>query len=313
MRPWQRYVDDTFTILQKDAIQSVVEQLNDYHPKIKFTFEVEQDGRLPFLDVLLIRNIHVDDKLETTVHRKPTDNSIYMKWDSFTPKTWRLGTFKTLVLRALCICSNQQYREEEINHIRHTFQRINGYPVKLTNTIIEDIESGCLAIHDNDIESKSKAWLKLPYKGKEGEKLIRSLKTVLKKQSSIDVNTQVIYGGSKLRDKFSIKDKTSFEHQHNLVYEINCPEKNCKAKYIGETGRRIDERIKEHSNPFGRSHVVEHTIKSGHLAISNSNVKVLAKIRGHTSNRKITEALYIKSRKPSINVQEASIALKLFK
>ena len=111
---------------------------------------------------------------------------------------------------------------------------------------------------------------------------------------------------------FNIKDKTPLEHKNNLVYEINCPEDNCNAVYIGETGRRLSERIKEHGDIKGHSHVAQHTLKTNHRAITMENVKLLSCNRGNTKTRKITESLYIRKKKPNINKQEASLPLKLF-
>ena len=52
---------------------------------IKFTYEAESNNTLPFLDVLAIRK---NKSIETTVYRKPTNNDIYLNWNSFSPKSW---------------------------------------------------------------------------------------------------------------------------------------------------------------------------------------------------------------------------------
>ena len=54
---------------------NVLDQLNNSHKQIQFTYEVEQNNKLPLLDVLLIKNANNED---TTVYRKPTDTSIYL-------------------------------------------------------------------------------------------------------------------------------------------------------------------------------------------------------------------------------------------
>ena len=52
---WVRYVDDTFVIWQhgQDKLESFLEHLNSVHDPIKFMMEIEQNGQLPFLDVLV--------------------------------------------------------------------------------------------------------------------------------------------------------------------------------------------------------------------------------------------------------------------
>ena len=66
---WLRYVDDTFTAVHKDEIDTFHEHLNRQNADIQFTREVEEKGKIPFLDCLVSRH---DNKLQTTIYRKPT-------------------------------------------------------------------------------------------------------------------------------------------------------------------------------------------------------------------------------------------------
>ena len=52
---WKRYVDDTHAYINPDKLNIILDALNSYHPKIKFTYELEKEGKLSFLDVLIIR------------------------------------------------------------------------------------------------------------------------------------------------------------------------------------------------------------------------------------------------------------------
>ena len=54
---------------------------------------------------------------------------------------------------------------------------------------------------------------------------------------------------------FLLNDKTKFKHQHDVVYYLKSSEPFCGDNYVGETGRRIKERIKDHS---GRDHASDH-------------------------------------------------------
>ena len=71
MSPWKRYVDDTISYIKEESIEHVLSKLNGYHDNIEFTYEIENDGKLPFLDVLVIRK---DYEVETTVYRKSTNS-----------------------------------------------------------------------------------------------------------------------------------------------------------------------------------------------------------------------------------------------
>ena len=68
MKCWTRYVDDTLCYIKTDSIDYVLKMLNGFHRNIQFTYEVETDLEISFLDVLLIRNS--SNIINTTVYRK---------------------------------------------------------------------------------------------------------------------------------------------------------------------------------------------------------------------------------------------------
>ena len=76
---WRRFVDNTIILVKNDNITYVLDQLNSFHEQIQFTYEVEHDNKLPFLDFLLIKNAN---KIDTTVYRKPTNTDVYLNWNT---------------------------------------------------------------------------------------------------------------------------------------------------------------------------------------------------------------------------------------
>ena len=54
-RVWKHYVDDTFTVLDCENIDSFLQHLNNQQPSIRFTMETESDSKLTFLDVAVSR------------------------------------------------------------------------------------------------------------------------------------------------------------------------------------------------------------------------------------------------------------------
>ena len=84
---WKRHVDDTHAFIDPSKIEFVLEKSNSYHPNIQFTHEVEENQKITFLDVLIIRTR--DNKLETTVFRKETNTDLYMNWNSHAPIQWK--------------------------------------------------------------------------------------------------------------------------------------------------------------------------------------------------------------------------------
>jgi hypothetical protein len=75
---WYRYVDDTFVVWPhgKTELHGFLQHLNNIHLNIKFTMEVEQNGCLPFLDVLVGRR--PDRSLGHSVYRKSTHTELYL-------------------------------------------------------------------------------------------------------------------------------------------------------------------------------------------------------------------------------------------
>ena len=158
----------------------------------------------------------------------------------------------------------------------------------------------------------------LPLAGAEGNTMLKSMNRCIKRIVSNDVNTRITYTGHKLNTRFQIKDNTAQLHKHNIVYKVKCPDQSCNQDYLGETGRRITERTTDHSGKDKHSHLQQLYLSmldcnENHKHVNLDNIKVTDS--GYHNNRfkrKMSEALYIKQYKPTLNTQEQSIPLKLF-
>ena len=64
----------------------------------------------------------------------------------------------------------------------------------------------------------------------------------------------------KLGSDFNIKDSSKLEHQHDLTYLTQCPELNCNETYLGETARRLRERVLDHAGKDKKSNMVENIV-----------------------------------------------------
>ena len=99
-----RYVDDTFALIQNEQqAMNFLQTLNNFHPCLHFTFELERTGFLPFLDVGVHKQ--ADHTFATSVYRKPTFTSVYLNFNSFAPLSYKRGLVRTLYIRACRICS----------------------------------------------------------------------------------------------------------------------------------------------------------------------------------------------------------------
>ena len=91
-----------------------------------------------------------------------------------------------------------------------------------------------------------------------------------------------------------VKDPTPHNERPGVIYKIRC---ECVDFYIGETGRTLDTRLKEHKaacriGAFERSAVAEHVWQLGH-AIDWENVDIMDTAEDLRA-RKVKEALYIR-------------------
>ena len=78
-------------------------------------------------------------------------------------------------------------------------------------------------------------------------------------------------------------------------------------------GRRFSERIIDNSDRDDKSHLYEHAEKAGHGDVNIDHFKTLSNgYRNNKLKRKLAEALHIKHERPTPNVQEQSMPLKLF-
>ena len=92
---YRRYVDDIFLMFEnKDHVKIFLRYLNSRHPNITFTCEEEENNTLSFLDISILRN---DNKLETSVFRKPTFSGVYTNFHSFLPTEYKRGLLHTLL------------------------------------------------------------------------------------------------------------------------------------------------------------------------------------------------------------------------
>ena len=76
---WKRYVDDSFCIIKRNAVNSFHSTLNSIDPHILFTIEEESDQQIAFLDTLVSRK---DNTITIDVFRKATHKDRYLYYSS---------------------------------------------------------------------------------------------------------------------------------------------------------------------------------------------------------------------------------------
>ena len=71
------------------------------------------------------------------------------------------------------------------------------------------------------------------------------------------------------------KRRIKFDHEHDLIYHVKCPEELCTDHCIGEPGRRVVERVKDHNTRDKSSHMLRHSIEKNHTEVTMNDFKVI--------------------------------------
>jgi hypothetical protein len=267
--------------------------LNNIHPTIKWTKEIEDDGRISFLDVQIIKT---PMGIQTTVYRKPSASDRYTHFT--TAQAWRekIITITTLRQRAESYCSTEELLSLELQHLHTTFIS-NGYPTNIIQRYLYDHKPS----QNNSPEKDDKqTQFYAPY-----HPLAHKIFKKLQKQ----FNISPLYQKTKSLKNILYHNRPTQQsiHTPGAVYAVPC--KDCPTHYIGETKRPTAVRIKEEQrdiklaqeqpnkkfpedNDFG---YVQHYKETKHQ-FDFANAKVL-QLEPHYQRRKLIEGIYIKMNK----------------
>ncbi|UYV67583.1 hypothetical protein LAZ67_5001295 [Cordylochernes scorpioides] len=249
---WFRYIDDIFCIVKADSLDKIHAKLNSLYPDILFTVEKERNSSLAFLDILITRQ---SCRYMTNVYYKPSFYPSYIHYSSYCPLSHKINTVKTLSKRIFTHCSSQEFKQIETqNVIGHLMN--SGYPKNfilrhfynpqqhLNSQIYRSTCTIPFSTHSVNISR----FLKNNYG-------IRTFYTNTPKLETIVRNPIT-------RNSFPV----TLPLFTNSVYSLKCS--NCNSIYIGETGRRIKDRMDEHyrniRNNEPKSLIVQHIRQTGH-------------------------------------------------
>ena len=111
--------------------------------------------------------------------------------------------------------------------------------------------------------------LLLPFAGPKGTTVVKNLNKTLKNVLASNVKTRITYTVQKLNSGFQNKDKINEKHKHGLIYYTKCPEASSTEEYLGETGRRIIERVADHAGKDKQSHLLKHALLRNHRRVED--------------------------------------------
>ena len=286
--------------MPKNAINTVLDVFNNYHPRLKFTFETETDNSMPFLDTLVIRD---DGMLITDWYRKPTFSGRYINYFSNHPHKYKINTIVNLVDHAILL-SDDRFHHKNINFVKDILAN-NCFPTKLVNKYLHNrllqlknrIDTNNTNDSCPDSTFDTRHYIVIPYIKGLSEGIRRTLK---------NVGLDVLYTIPKKLNSIIKrgKDRLALNKETNIVYRIDC--ENCDASYVGQTKRHLETRVGEHCKDI-KKHSSNHSVVSKHRLHNNHNFKwsepKILHRECNTRKREIAEMFFIKKQKDTINLQ----------
>ena len=282
--PWFRYVDDVFSVWPEEKhFQDFLFKLNNLHPTIKFKYEFEENGQLPFLDVLVRKK--QDNFLEFSVFRKATHSNSYIHYFSSHDNSVKTSTISSMFLRAYRVC-NPQFLDDEISRIYEIFSSL-FYPKWFIDKAHSKSRKTYFRTNPVREEDDYKRCIVLPFNSN-----LKFLNNVLKESSyKLAFNNPGTIGKTLINNK----PKQTIEAG---VYKIPCKEVTCGKSYYGETGRSLDIRIKEHKNDIRRGNdqnALFHHMESSSHGIDFEKKELLFRSEDYVE-RRIVESCLIDSK-----------------
>ena len=221
--------------------------------------EPTQQGSLPFLDTLV--TIEPNNTFSTTVYRKPTHTDQYLHWHSNHHITAKQSVFNTLAHRAKVVSSSQDTLDKELQHIKTALQWEHRF--------LSSNQSNNNSNNNNQDTNPTKRNITLvvPFIPGTSQKFKRLCKVK---------GIQVHYRGTNTHRTQLVKpkDKDPKTQKGGIIYHYKCPHINCPDAYIGESGRALGDRVKEHLK--APSPIFQHSTTTGH-ALDSHNFNIIHK------------------------------------
>ena len=299
---YKRYVDDIITRRKKNQPDKLLSRLMNFHPKIKFTVEVNPEK---FLDTRLI--FKHDGVCETRVFRKP--NKVPLHWHSKTPVRYKRNAIIGDLTRAKRISG---CFTDEVEIIRTKFLTA-GFPKAFVDSVIRNFlnpqqdKDDSLPLIPSFFFEETQPFIliELPY-CPQNERLSKHFIRKIKSFLEVDCTIVIKWITRKIRTLFSLKSKNP--HPACKIYQGVC--NGCGQSYVGETKRNVEVRWAEHENPKGNSEPAKHLANNPSHSFS---WRVLLNASQNTRVRKNLEASVVAYLRPKLNNQIESKKLTLFR
>lgn len=289
-----KYVDDILMIIPKEEFQNTFTIFNSINKAIQFTYEIEENHRIPYLDIMIIRN---NNTLSTEFYQKPTNQGRILNYRSNHPTHQKENTAYGLIHRILTLTS-KQYWKTNIERAKSLLLK-NNYPPKLISTQIKKYMRSRNKPKTSDERPTSK-YIGCNYNNFFSEKMQKLV-------SKYDNKMKLAYKSKKHLKSIqnNVKDKIKTTHRKNIIYQINC--QDCEKIYIGQTGQLLSNRMTQHKSDHKNKHIITetstaavlHSRDTGHRF--NFEKPKILQMEHNYKKRTILEMVHIKNSANTVN------------
>ena len=317
---YRRYMDDTFVLFSSnDHVKKFHKYLNSRHENMTFTYEVEQNNCLPFLDVLVTRE---EETFSTSLYRKPTFSGLYTNFYSYICDKYKKGLIFSLLFRIFTFAIDSNKFQSEVKFLKDIFRK-NSYPEHFIDKCIKIFLDKKTNPIDARSDQKQELKISLPFMGKYSNEVKRKISRLASK-FLVNTKVNIVWNSPrKLRNLFTFKDKLPIRLRSKILYRFTC--NGCNSIYLGKTKRHFLVRACEHlgvslrtgkkytynPNNSNNSRILDHLHQSEECTGDLTNFEIIGKANNDYFLR-IKESLLIQKFKPSLNLKDSSIPLLLF-
>ncbi|XP_067130457.1 uncharacterized protein [Centruroides vittatus] len=293
---YARYVDDILILYDSNitTAKNIETYANSLNNDIRFTYEEERNNEINYLDVTITRQ---EKTLLFRKYTKSCNNDKVINYKSYCSLSIKRNVFLMELRKFFNRTTLQKHIELETENLFKKYL-LNDYPQQLIRKWYN-----CYTISRYNVkkEKSNNLYIKIPYIKKFFEKYKNNFKNcsvnlVGEQKNRLSKSIYVVNRGmvGHSRDPLKIA---------GVVYKLicTCPEGKI---YVGETGRQLEQRIKEHEAAIRlkRTESPWHQYcKNKNCIINRNNIKILYKIENIVT-RRIVEHYCIKSYANVINL-----------
>jgi hypothetical protein len=189
-----------------------------------------ENNAINYLDLTLIRQKY---SIDISIFRKPTTTDATIHYTSNHPIEHKLAAFRYMLKRANNLPLKPEAKQQEEKMIKH-IAKINGYPARLIQNLQQKITTKDR--HNTSTTQTTHKWVTFKYYSL----LVRKVTNVFK-----NTNLRIAFQPTNtIWQVLRIKKKPPNIHTNSGVYSVKCS--SCNRFYIGQTGRDLSTRYKEH-------------------------------------------------------------------